>query len=60
MTEPALQQMKGYLTDEERAEYTRLVTYRAKLLDEKQRVKAALAANCKHAANEDTDLQLAS
>ena len=33
---------------------------RAKLLDEKQRVKAALAANCKHAANEDTDLQLAS
>ena len=60
MTDPALQQMKGYLTDEERAEYTRLVTYRSKLLDEKQRVEAALATTCQHAANEDTDLQLAS
>lgn len=56
ITEPALKSMKGYSNDAQRAEYTHLTDYRAMLLDEKDRVKAALASNHKHAANNNVDV----
>lgn len=42
LTEPALLEMKGYRCDEEREEYTRLVAYRAALLEELERARGVM------------------